>query len=313
MQSGATSMAPPPPDFVLVARSLVRDQPEKYVHEAPGRKVEFPHLVSQFRGEAGSTRVVAAFGIPMNGTSPAEGTIALSLDTGFFLVDDAGIAASRRRPLLGLSPEGLMQTGRDTLWTGVIEMAARPGRFTSSMEFETSDRSVVGFSRDSLSVRSFGDGGLAMSDLLFSRLALPAEDGPAPHTVVVGDLVVFPVPWGVFETTQPVGFVFQVYGLRPDPVGVSRYSIEAALDRPGRPSLLGRIGRLVAGRDPTGVSVVFDATAKGSEDTQVLHLDASNLEPGAYRVTVRITDLTSGQVTGSERAVVLIEPFGARE
>lgn len=304
----AVSMGTPPPDYELVARSLFRDRPEAYVHRTPGREVSFPHVIAQFRGEGGRTRVVTAFGIPVEGNPPTTGTIPISLDAGFFLVSARGPTASRRRPLAGLPSDGLMRTGPDTLWTGVLEVMSQPGRFATSMEFETTDGSAVGFARDSLAVRGFEDGDLAMSDLLFARRVLPAEAPATATSVTIGDLAVHPVPWRVFSKADPMLLVFQVYDVEVGPDGTARYGIEAVLDRADRPSLLGRIGRLVTGADPTAVSVSFDASAPGPDDTNSFALDTANVEPGTWRVTVRITDRANGKTVTSEAIVELIEP-----
>lgn len=308
LKPGANTMGQPPPDFELVARSLFRDRPESYVHRTPGREIAFPHVIAQFRGEGGRTRVVTVFGIPVKDVEAGSGNVPVNLDTGFFLVAGNGVAAARRRPFTGLPGDGIMHTGVDTLWTGVLELEARPGRFATSMEFETSDRSALGFSRDSLTVRGFVEGGLALSDLLFARQVLPAE-GPASATsVTIGDLAVHPVPWRVFTRTDPLLLVFQVYGLQTGPDGTARYGIEAVLDRAERPSLLGRIGRLVTGADPTAVSVSFDATAAGPDDTNSFSVDVTNVEPGMYRVTVRITDRANGRTATRDAIARLIEP-----
>ena len=148
--------------------------------------------------------------------------------------------------------------------------------------------------------RETGFGASAL--LVAERVA--ARDGVAPRRW--RDLIVAPNA-GRFRRGEPIGLVWETYGLQAGADGSAKYSVSVSVERRFNSSASAFVARVVGGvGGATGLSAKenkgkaalrFERTVPAGDATvDWLTLDIGNAAPGRYLVSVDITDVASRQV-----------------
>ncbi|MDX1420191.1 MAG: GWxTD domain-containing protein [Rubricoccaceae bacterium] len=291
------------PDEATRARSLFRQQPERFVYRPEGL-TSFPASVATFRGEGGTTEVVAPLSIPL-----ADGTLSgaeLGIESGLFLLGAGSeVVAEARRPIARLDGAAAHRTEGRLFWTGGLTLAAPPGDYTLAVEFEQARTGAVGVQRLRAVLPDYTGGGLRLSSLL-PALLVEEVDGPVgAGRVRRGPFVIQPAPQARFAAGEPVYLYAEVYGLALRDGG-TRYAVEAVLKPADEAGALARAARFLLGRRaPEGVSVRFDAAGASPDEGQYVILDTAGQPPGAYVLTLRFTDRHTGATAEAARRLDL--------
>jgi len=286
-------------DYIIKARETIRETPERYDYEAPGRQIELPYAVASFKGADGNTDVYVNYAIPITDAyNPEDEFVNVTANAGTFVVaENRDILVERRRTIYGLPTSQIVRFDESNLWVDTEHMSTPPGEHEVSVEFETAGGGTVAVQRREVEVHDFSGDRLAMSDILLSYRIEESFDGQpvSGSDILRQGLSIQPAPWTVFGTDQPIYIYFEVYNLTPDTEGVSRYEVEAELT----PRETGnRIGRAISGMfggGGQGVSTGVPISVEAQEDGQYLILDADNLETGLYTLKVTISDQVSGR------------------
>ncbi|MEM6784465.1 MAG: GWxTD domain-containing protein [Bacteroidota bacterium] len=295
-------------DFVIQARNTIRETPERYTYEPPGRQVELPFLVNSFRGEDGRSDVYLHYGIPL-AAAPDESAdvVDLTIRTGAFLVDDAyDVVHERRRTLYGLKTTQVRSFEGVTLWADTQSMVADPGEHEISIEFETAAGGASAVQRRPLTVPNYAGADLALSDLLLAYRIEETDPGIRARSgeIVRRDLVIDPAPWAVFRTDQPIYLYFEVYNLAQED-GQARYEVEAALGPKDTSRGIARLFKSIFGGSEQGVAVQFPVSINEADDGQYVILDASEQEAGLYTLALRVRDTVTGETVETDRDLFL--------
>ncbi|MGA1495483.1 MAG: hypothetical protein ACO37D_08820, partial [Rhodothermales bacterium] len=286
-------------DYVIKAAETIRETPERYEYEAPGRQIELPYAVAAFKGSDGSTDLYVNYAIPITDAySPDDEFINITANAGTFVVaDNRDILVERRRTIYGLPTAQIVRFDESNLWVDTERMSTPPGRHEVSVEFETAGGGTVAVQRRAVDVPDFSGTTLAMSDILLSYRIEESFDGKpvSGSDILRKGLSIQPAPWTVYGTDQPIYIYFEVYNLTQDAEGVSRYEVEAELTPRESGSGVGRAIRNLFGGGGQGVSTGVPISVEATEDGQYLILDAENLETGLYTLRVTITDQVTGR------------------
>jgi GWxTD domain-containing protein len=293
-------------DYVLQARAIARETPERYTYQPPGRPVQLPYRVTTFRADDGRTDLYVHYGVPLTAEAvpDSSGVVDMPVRTGAFLISaDRQIMAERRRMLYGLRGDQIEAFGATRLWTDTQALRALPGEYTISLEFETVGREAAGAQRREVVAPDYGGSGLALSDLM---LAYGVEEATrsTPGYVVRNGLSIRPAPWGVFRSDRPIFVYFEVYRLGVSN-GETSYDVEAELrprDQGG--GLAGVLRRAFGGRR-RGVGAEAESQGQGPDDAQYVVIDAAGQQPGLYLLTLRVRDRVSGRSVEKTTEVML--------
>jgi GWxTD domain-containing protein len=282
---------------------LFRGRPERFVYRPPAL-VDFPSLVATFKGAGGRTDLVVSMGIPLDEATP-RGAV-LGLESGAFLLGEgAEVVSEARQPVKRLAPAAFLRTGDGLYWTGGIAVAASPGAYTLAVEFEQERTGAVGIHREPVTLPDYAAPGLRLSSLLPALLVEETEGPVGAGALRRGPFVIRPAPFGRFAAGEPVYLYVEAYGLALRG-GSTRYSVEAVLRPEDDANALERAARFLLGRrPPAGVSVRFDGAGAAPDEGQYLILDTAGLAPGAYRLTLRLTDRHTGAAAESARPLSL--------
>lgn len=284
-------------DYEIIANNTFKETPEAYDYQPPGRRIGLPYLVTSFRGNEGQTDLYVHYGIPLS--ERAEDTEAdlvdLTVKTGAFLIsDDRDILAERRRTLYGLRTAQIETFEETQLWTDTQPMNAPPGTHEVSVEFETVGGGTSAVQRRSIDVPDYSGSELALSSIMLAYAVEDTEAERLPGLIVRDGLAIKPAPWSVFNHEQPIYLFFEIYNLAMTD-GRSDYEVDAQLRTKDTSTGIARLARNIFGGGDTGVSSQYEVQREGPDDTQSVSLDASNLEPGFYTITVQIRDRVSGR------------------
>ena len=288
-------------DFVLRTREAIRETPERYTFETPGRDIRLPYRVAAFKGDGGQADLYLGFGIPV---AAVDGDVGLTVSTAAALIGpERDVLAERRRTVYGLRAAQIVDFDETRLWTGVERLSAGAGEHEVQLEFETAAGSVAASQRQRVEVPDFGEPGLQLSDILLAYYVEEAE-GAEPGRVVRDGLSMQPAPWGLYAVDDPIHVYFELYGLGLSG-GRSDFEVEARLVPKDTSTGLGRIARRILGSRERGVSTAAEAQGSRSDDSQSLILDASTQEPGLYTLTVVVRDRVSGETAERETDLLL--------
>lgn len=152
--------------------------------------------------------------------------------------------------------------------------------------------------------------GFGTSDLLVAeRVAARESAVPARWR----DLLFAPNA-GRFRRGEPIGLVWETYGLTPSPEGGVKYRVAVTLARRFESKAGAFVANVVSGvAGAAGLSakerdgragIRYERTAAASPVTlDWLSLDIGKAPPGRYRVTIEVTDLVANRVTTTSRVV----------
>lgn len=151
-------------------------------------------------------------------------------------------------------------------------------------------------------------------DLLTRRVELRVAAGDYDRAVeelrsllkgkfVKGKLRVIPAPSRAFEVDQSVFVYFEVYSLKPDAQGRTRYRVDYTVrSRKGVGDLvLAGLGQLI-GRSQKGDEVTVSYESGGEATQEAIHtaLDLRKGKEGDYTLRVTVTDLNAGAKAARE-------------
>ena len=113
-----------------------------------------------------------------------------------------------------------------------------------------------------------------------------------------------PHPSRTFLLSQSVFLYYEIYNLKKDELGATRYSVSYEIradgKRPVRIDVIAALGKLLGRREEgEAINIEYDHVGIQADDYGYLELDMSNTEPGNQTLVVQVTDKNSGQKTTS--------------
>ncbi len=254
------------------------------------RELPFAYDLYTFRGQQGLTDVTAALLLRGGSIAPEPGrdSVAWSLDVSFILADTVRDRVSRRDTTLTTRTASTLT---DAEWLRAhITMPVTPADAVA-------ERLVVRESADpghgqiygrALDVPDYSRKELQLSDIV---LAAPDSGGSFTRDGVALSLVpTREFPGGAFR------IFYEVYNLTPD----AAYQTDVRIERPR-----GGLRKLLGGGTVLTLRFQGSASLRDSLLPELRRVDTS-LDPGDYRIRVRVTDSATGQSAEQQRAFTVV-------
>ncbi len=215
------------------ARQVFHDTPQRYIDPYRERRYRMPHQVAAFR-QGDSIRVEFAYAIPKARVRVSDPDGFMVLEDGVFLFDEQWDQVYERKTLVNMrwpvfDPN--VETKSDSLRRNhvvsfrTVQVAPRPHRIV----VEVRDRGTgsIGTFRE---LRAFeaGDSLLVVSDLLLASDIKPKTSFPEGRD----DLHVTPNPLHTYARSEPVFIYLEIYNLKMDRFGRTKYRISYRLTNP---------------------------------------------------------------------------------
>jgi hypothetical protein len=147
------------------------------------------------------------------------------------------------------------------------------------------------------------DSKLAISDILFAFIIKPVSQMTPFNR---GALEVVPHPMHRYRKSSPIQVYFEVYNLKTDDQGLSRYNIEYRLI-PSAPKKKGWWQSLFGENYITEISSSLEGSSYGPHDVIHLSVNTNNLWADDYKFIVQLVDQFSQQTQSREAAFTVVE------
>lgn len=289
-----------------IAAALIKKTPESYEFDYGGGPLRFMYDIVSYKGDDDLAEVEIFYVVPAEQLETVEDGKGMRtwLDSHMVFQDDdynRVAQTSRRigpidRPLVSVS-------GREVgieLHTGMMEMEAPAGSYRAAIEVRDEATRRIGIFEQEYTVPGYAGDALMLSDIKLAVSIAPAADSTDGPFIRNG-LEVVPNPARLYQRTDPVHFYYEIYNLTLDDNGRSSYQVELAVRSKDRPRnlfwrVLKGIDRLVRRVDSEqAVLMVFENEGNRPDEYSYTSIDTGATPTGAYEMTVRVTDLHSGQ------------------
>jgi len=287
----------------MVMANMADRRPTTYRPDFATGPMNFHFYTASFRGEEGQSALEVYYGIPtseMAFVTQDGGQQVAILDRGVAIYDDQGDLVFREsNELVFGSPAGVDQQA-NILVPAMDRIPLPPGNYRVNVQVldRTSGKSQV--YNQNRGVPDFG----ADDKLTISDIELAASiDFTEKERFRKGDIEVIPMASKAYLPAQPVFIYFEVYNLKKDEFGQTKYRVSYEVKSQDKKSvgarILGGVGKLLGQQAGEGVITIdYEQVGEQSEEQAYLELDLSNTEPGVQLLKIVVTDQNTGQTDG---------------
>ena len=286
----------------IVMHRVSRKTPEVYQQDFATAPLDFYFDLARFKGEGGSTLEVY-FGIPtrdLDYVAGADGRLTAHVKRGVALYDEENKPVYRSSEEIELYTSGPVDPTKIAFVPEMDRFSVTPGTYRLSVQIldTSSDRSQVYNRKVVLS--PFGGDSLRISDIEMAAAIRPSRGSKFTK----GEIEVVPNPSLFYLAGQPVYVYYEVYNLKKDEFGRTKYRVSYELRSLQEGNLAVRIltalGRLVGvDRESEVVTVEYAHEGDKVDEYGYLELDMSNTEPGRQLVKITVMDDNTGQTSAS--------------
>ena len=298
-----------------IAAALIEKTPESYVFDYGGGPLRFMYDIVSYKGRDGRAEVEAAYMVPaeqLETVTDGQGLRTWLDGHMVFHDDDYNRVAQTSRRFGPIDRPLVATSGNDPgieLHTGMMEMEAPPGSYRAAIEVQDETTRRIGIYEQVYAVPDYAGGALVLSDIKLAVSIAPAESAHGPF--VRNGLEIVPNPARLYQRTDPVHFYYEIYNLTLSESGRAAYRVELEVKNKDRPQnlfwrILKGIDRLVRRTDnEQSVLMVFENEGNRSDEYSYTSIDTGATPTGAYEMTVRVTDLHSGQTATRQKVFVV--------
>ena len=255
-----------------------------------------------FKGARDASNLEVYYGIPiweLSFSAGSDNRPTARLKKGVALYNDANERVLRRDGEFELFSDVPADTARKAYVPEMFRVSAPPGRYRMSVQVLEVGTGRSQVYEQQVVLPAYPRGYLRLSGIQLAASIRPAEGDRFRK----GDIQVVPNPTRAYERGQSVFIYFEVYNLKRDEFGATRYRVSyqmrSALSESVGARILGGIGKLLDVRQHNQASISIEYSHIGSreDDQGYVELDMSASDPGEKFLTVTVTDQVSGQTT----------------
>ena len=271
------------------ANAVVWNQrrPEDIVNRAIGREpslfelrigtLDFYSAMADFRGKQGETRLEIYYSLPVSGQSETT-----RFERGLALFDTTWTPVFQKvEPFSDISDQS------DKIVDQLI-VNIPPGRYYLGMQVHDTAGNKLGAQKQAIEVESYAGDGLMLSDI---ELANRIEEQEADS------LNIIPQPSKSFSAGQPVVIYYEIYGLKKDAFGQTRYQMHYRIaPKQGQAPavrVLQSVGKLLGVISEKEFTVSYEQVGETESELSYLQIDVTDSEQGLYELEVKISDLNA--------------------
>ena len=278
-----------------------RRRPEDIVNRAVAREpslfdlrretLNFYADIADFRGKQGHTRLEIYYGLPVS--KQPETT---HFERGLALFDTTWTPIFQKvEPLSDISDQ------TDKIVDRLI-VNIPPGRYYLGVQVHDTAGNRLGMQKQAIDVESYTGDGLMLSDI---ELANRIEEQEADS------LNIIPQPSRSFSAGQPVAIYYEIYGLKKDTFGQTRYQmhyrIAPAQGQALAVRVLQSVGKLLGIVSEKEFTVSYEQVGETESELSYLEIDVTDSAQGMYELEVKISDLNANVQAAKSTTFQIVE------
>ncbi|GAB5520199.1 MAG: hypothetical protein RhofKO_24500 [Rhodothermales bacterium] len=248
---------------------------------------DFPYHLASFRGTDGQTELHTYYRLPAATLAEAAVLDTLSASIGLALHEQDWTPVLKQPVQLPLSGE-----------VRRMRLSVPPDSYHVALHAQVDQTTQVGGYQFDLRLPDYTENRLLMSDVVpASSITLRSEAPPTDRA----DFAIVAQPSAIFSIDQPAYLYYEVYHLSFDADDRTNYRIEYTLQRPDQPR------RLFRRNSPDGLRLETSSSGTSATLYEYAEIDISQVRPGAYTLTVTITDGNTNEVIERSFLINLVE------
>jgi hypothetical protein len=284
-----------------VVASAVKKQGDRY--ENPTTTIAFLSQRADFMGDGKNTRLELYFGIPLEGlttTLPDTGRLArgvavfdLSWKSLFRATDTVRYLAAVNTTQIAVSERAL---------------TLPPGEYLIGTQFQDVNGTAFGSRYERVNIERYVPGNFMISDI-----ELASEIFEDYTEAMKGGLGVIPNPTGTYRRDKPVLVFYELYGLKKDEFGQTRYDVTytiSPLEHEGKflSTVLRSIGKVLKSDHKETVTITTEQSGYRTDGTEYIELDVAKTSAGDYNLIVTVTDQVRATSVSKETTFRIVIP-----
>ena len=287
----------------IVMHRVARKTPEVYVQDFATTPLDFFYDSARFKADERSVKLEVYYGIPtrdLDYVAGADGTRTAHLKRGLALHDENNKPVYRSSEDMELYTSGPIDSTQIAFVPEMDRLSVTPGTYRLSVQIldTSSDRSQV-YNREVV-VSPFGNDSLKVSDIEMASLIRPSRGSKFTK----GKIEVVPNPSLFYFVGKPVFVYYEVYNLKKDEFGATKYRVLYELHSLNKGNIAVRalkaLGRLVGiDRKAEVVTVEYAHDGDKTDEYGYLELDMSKTDPGHQLLIVKVSDEIAGSQASS--------------
>ena len=282
----------------IVMHRVSRETPQIYEQDFATTPLDFYYDSARFKSDDRSVKLEVYYGIPTRDLTyieGADGRLTAYLKRGVALYDEDNKPVYRSGEEMELYTLEPVDTTQIAFVPEMDRLSVSPGTYRLSVQIldTSSGKSQVYNSEVVLS--PFGEDSLRISDIELAALIRPSRGSKFTK----GNIEVVPNPSLFYLAGQPVYLYYEVYNLKKDEFGRTKYRVSYELRSLQKGNLAVRIlkalGRLVGiERRAEVVTMEYEHEGNKADEYGYLQLDMSNTERGNQMFVIEVVDENEG-------------------
>ena len=278
----------------IVMHRVARKTPEVYEQDFATAPLVFYYDSARFKADDRSVNLEVYYGIPtrdLNYVEGADGRLTAYLKRGVALYDEDNKPVYRSSEEMELYTSGPVDTTQIAFVPEMDRLSVAPGTYRLSVQIlDTSSEKSQVYNREVV-LSPYGNDSLRVSDIEMAALIRPSRGSKFTK----GKIEVVPNPSLFYLAGQPVFVYYELYNLKKDEFGATKYRVSYELHSLNKGNIAVRtlkaLGRLV-GIDHKAEVVTVEYAHEGdrSDEYGYLELDMSNTDPGHQLLIVKVSD-----------------------
>lgn len=291
----------------VVMQNVVASRPSHYSPDFADLPIDFYYYPADFKGPESRTRLEVYYGLPASEVvrlNVDEKTDLILLDRGVALFDSLWNEVYREVDQMAFSAPTDRQVSDGAFIPGVMPVDLPPGTYQMALQVRdvVSGKSQV-YQQAVVLEDYHKPTSLLISDIELAFATEPTEETAGDY--VKNGLKVIPMSSLAFRTHQNAFVYFEIYNLKQDAFGQTRYRVEYTLrshrDRALPAKILHGLGRVfrLSEKDQE-IVIAYDQAGNRPDEVAYVELDLTETEEGRQLVRVTVTDLLADEKASKE-------------
>ena len=291
----------------VVMQNVVASRPSRYTPDFADLPIDFYYYPADFKGPESRTRLEVYYGLPASEVvrlNVDEKTDLILLDRGVALFDSHWNEVYREVDQMAFRAPTDQQISDGAFIPGVMPVDLPPGTYQMALQVRdvVSGKSQV-YQQAVVLEDYHKPSELLISDIELAFATEPTEE-PAGEYVKNG-LKVIPMSSLAFRSHQNAFVYFEIYNLKQDAFGQTRYRVEYTLrsqrDRALPARILHGLGRVFRlSEKDREIVIAYDQAGNRPDEVAYVELDLTETQEGGQLVRVAVTDLQVDEMVSKE-------------